>query len=164
MRVAFFHGLESRPISTKNIILTSEFDFVYSPKIDYKDTSLFDQILHEVKINQIDLLIGSSMGGWLAYCISTCTGIPTLLFNPAVHSRPWDPIVKLDRKKSEHTVVLGKRDCVIDPNTSIDWFTKNGIGQFHYNFEFFEHRIPIDVFTKWIINSKNNFLSINKIV
>ena len=83
MRVAFFHGLESPAISDKTVALEKLFDYVYDPAMDYKDSGLFNKVLAEVKKQKIDLLIGSSMGGWFAYCISTLTGIPTLLFNPA---------------------------------------------------------------------------------
>jgi len=154
MRVAFFHGLESAPISEKNVALESTFDYVIAPEMDYRDSGLFDRVLKEVQNGQIDLLIGSSMGGWFAYCISTITGIPTLLFNPAVHSRSIEPTVKMGTKRVKHMVVLGKKDDVITPNETRDWFSEEGIGTFDYHTESIGHRIPINVFTKWINNMK----------
>jgi hypothetical protein len=154
MRVAFFHGLESAPHSEKNVALDSTFDFVYAPPMDYTDAGLFDRVLKQVQNDEIDLLIGSSMGGYFAYCISTITGIPTLIFNPAVQGRSMEPKVKYGNKRAIHTVVLGRKDDVIDPNKSIEWFDKNGIGQFRYTWESNAHRIPINVFTKWITNMK----------
>jgi hypothetical protein len=123
---------------------------VYAPPMDYRDHGLFDRVLKEVKENDIDLLIGSSMGGWFAYCISTITGIPALLFNPAVQGRSFDPYVKSGNKRSKHTVVLGKMDEVIDPNKSLSWFTSNGVGSQSFTWENMEHRIPINIFTKWV--------------
>jgi hypothetical protein len=149
-RVAFFHGLESPPRSEKNDALERMFTHIYAPAMDYTDPKLFDTVLAEVKKQKVGLLIGSSMGGWFAYCISTLTGIPTLLFNPAVQGRSLDPKVKMGSSPANHTVVLGKKDAVIDPNKTIDWFTKNGVGTPHYNWEPIEHRIPIDVFMRWI--------------
>jgi len=154
MRVAFFHGLESEPRTEKNVALESEFEFVIAPPMDYTDSSLFDRVLKEVKENKIELLIGSSMGGWFAYCMSTVTGIPTLLFNPAVQGRSMEPTVKTGSKSVKHTIVLGKKDDVIDPKKSVEWFAQNGKGQFNYNYESIAHRIPINVFTKWITNMK----------
>jgi hypothetical protein len=154
MRVAFFHGLESAPHSEKNVALDSLFDFVYAPPMDYTDKGLFDRVLKEVQSNNVELLIGSSMGGWFAYCISTITGIPTLIFNPAVQGRSMEPKIKQGSKRVKHTVILGRKDDVIDPHKSIDWFDKNGIGTFVYNWESNAHRIPINVFTKWITNMK----------
>ena len=73
-RVAFFHGMESKPVSEKNKVLESEFSFVYAPPMNYRDPSLFRAVLNQVKESNIELLIGSSMGGWFAYCISSLTG------------------------------------------------------------------------------------------
>jgi hypothetical protein len=118
--------------------------------MDYTDPKLFDNVLSEVKKQKIDLLIGSSMGGWFAYCISTLTGIPTLLFNPAVQGRSMNPKVKIGSVPTTHTIILGKSDRVIDPNKTIDWFEKHGIGSQYYNWETMEHQIPKDVFMRWI--------------
>jgi hypothetical protein len=150
MRVAFFHGLESSHKSDKNESLHQKFDFVYDPPMNYKEAGLFDKVLSDVKKNKIDLLIGSSMGGWFAYCISTLTGIPTLLFNPAFHSRPMEPQVRIGNKKSKHTLVLGASDKVIPPMLTQNWVSKEGIGSFKIYYESNEHRTPIDIFDKWL--------------
>jgi hypothetical protein len=149
-RVAFFHGLESSPKSDKNESLHQKFDFVYDPPMNYRDNGLFDKVLSDVKKNKIDLLIGSSMGGWFAYCISTITGIPTLLFNPAFHSRIMEPQVRVGNKKSKHTLVLGASDKVIPPMLTQNWTSKEGIGSFKIYYESIEHRTPIDIFNKWL--------------
>ena len=150
MRVAFFHGLESSHKSDKNSALAAEFDFVYDPPMDYKDSHLFERTLKAVKENNIDLLIGSSMGGYFAYCISTLTGIPTLLFNPTFVNRSMEPVTHSGNIKSNHTVVLGSKDDVIDPVQSRIWMTRKGVGRFDINWESNGHRTPIDIFTKWI--------------
>jgi hypothetical protein len=149
-RVAFFHGLESEPRSEKNTALEHVYGHVYAPPMDYENPRLFDMVLADVKKQNIDLLIGSSMGGWFAYCISTITGIPTLLFNPAFNGRTLEPRVKIGSIPTEHNIVLGKRDTVVNPEKSIDWFSKNGVGTANYNWESIEHRIPIDTFMRWI--------------
>jgi hypothetical protein len=150
MKVAFFHGLESPHPSDKTEALRRVYTHVYDPPMDYTDPRLFEEVLSEVKKQKIELLIGSSMGAWFAYCISTLTGIPTLLFNPAVHSRSMNPKVRSGSIKSSHTVVFGKKDSVVDPDKTVEWFDKNGVGKLHYNWEPMEHRIPISVFMRWI--------------
>jgi hypothetical protein len=152
MRVAFFHGLESKPHSEKNIELVKHFgeSNVYAPAMDYRDPWLFDTVLKEIKERDIQLLIGSSMGGYFAYCLSTLTGIPTLLFNPAVIGRSFDPVTELGNLAAKHTVVLGINDDVIDPFKSTAYFMKSGIGEFEYNKEDIGHRIPIEIFTKYL--------------
>ena len=79
--VAFFHGLESKPFSEKNQILIEHYGDanVYAPAMDYRDPWLFDTVLKQIRERDIELLIGSSMGGYFAYCLSTMTGIPTIL-------------------------------------------------------------------------------------
>jgi hypothetical protein len=156
MKVAFFHGLESDHPSDKTHSLEKKFDEVLALPMDYKNPSLFDNTLNAVKAFKPDLLIGSSMGGWFAYCISTLTGIPTLLFNPAVHSRSIEPEVRLGKFKSEHTVVFGRADQVIDPSRSMNWFDKKGIGSFDFNYESNAHRTPINIFNKWVNSMKIN--------
>jgi len=148
-RVAFFHGMESKPVSEKNRVLESGFSFVYAPPMNYRDPSLFTEVLNQVKESNIELLIGSSMGGWFAYCISTLTGIPTLLFNPALHSRQFDPQIELGEVKSHHTVILGRHDRIIDPVTSLQWLAENKVNSSSWYVEM-EHRIPIEVFEKWV--------------
>lgn len=152
MKVAFFHGLESKPFSEKNIELVKHFgeSNVYAPAMDYRDPTLFEKVLKEIKERDIELLIGSSMGGYFAYCLSTMTGIPTLLFNPAVIGRSFDPVVELGDKPSLHSVVLGINDDVIDPIESTAYFMNKGIGEFEYNKEDIGHRIPIEIFTKYL--------------
>ena len=80
MKIAFFHGLESPAVSDKSEYLQENFHNPYCPALYYKDDkTVFDRTLEYVKTNNIELLVGSSIGGWLAYCISVETGIPTIL-------------------------------------------------------------------------------------
>ena len=152
MRVAFLHGLESKPFSEKNQELIKQYgdNNVYAPAMDYRDPWLFDTVLKEIKERDIQLLIGSSMGGYFAYCLSTMTGIPTLLFNPAVIGRSFDPVTELGTLPVRHKVILGINDDVIDPIKSTSYFSKYGIGEFEYHKEDIGHRIPKEVFSRWI--------------
>jgi predicted esterase YcpF (UPF0227 family) len=148
MRVAFFHGLESSPVSQKTYALRETFDEVYDPAMDYKDPEMFNTVLKHLKENPVDLLIGSSMGGYFAYCLSTILGTRTLLFNPAVHSRPLEPIVQLGDKESNHLIVLGNSDLVITPKETEDFF--NNVSGVNIIREDIGHTIPIEVFKKYI--------------
>lgn len=160
--IAFFHGLESPPKSDKSEYLESEFD-AYCPDMNYRQHGLFNNMLKEIKDKKVTLLIGSSMGGWFAYCMSTLTGIPTLLFNPAMHSRSIQHSVSLGKKKANHILVLGKNDTVIDPVQTVLWCDLNGIGSFKYHYEDNDHRTPINIFKKYVnnysVNENTNVLS-----
>jgi len=150
MKIAFFHGLESPAVSDKSEYLQGKFPDAYTPAIDYNNPSSFDEVLKQVKDRKIDLLVGSSMGGWFAYCISTLTGIPTVLFNPGVQGRTFDPNVRIGSKAAKHQVVLGKRDEVLAPIKTVAWFKENGIGTPKFNWESNDHRTPLNIFQKYI--------------
>jgi len=149
MRVAFFHGLDSKPITSKNWALRQVFDEVYDPVMNYDNPRMFDLVLKHLEDNPVDLLIGSSMGGYFAYCLSTHLGIKTLLFNPAVHSRSIEPVVSLGSKESTHLVVLGNGDDIIRPELTEEFFNKVG-GTNIIIREDIGHIIPIEVFKNYI--------------
>jgi predicted esterase YcpF (UPF0227 family) len=148
MRVAFFHGLDSPALSEKSFALREKFDKVYDPAMDYKDPEIFNRVLKHLQENPVDLLIGSSMGGYFAYCLSTILGTRTLLFNPAVHSRPLEPIVQLGGKESNHLIVLGNSDLVITPKETEYFF--NNVSGVNIIREDIGHTVPIEVFKKYI--------------
>jgi hypothetical protein len=152
--VIFFHGLESSSKSDKAKFLEQNYNG-YCPDMDYTDPSLFKKMYDEIIKRNPRLLIGSSMGGWFAYCMSSLTGIKTLLMNPAVHSRSMEPKINLGNTPSRHTVILGKSDDVINPLRTKQWFSKNGIGEFEYHMENIGHRTPLEIMRKHIEGAIN---------
>jgi len=153
-KVIFFHGLESSSKSDKAKWLANNYD-AYCPDMDYNDPNLFQNMYNEVLRINPSLLIGSSMGGWFAYCMSTLTGIRTLLLNPAFHSRTMEPKVKIGNTPAHHTVVLGKNDDVIDPTASKAWIRKNGVGIFNIRMENNGHRSPLPILQKYMDSAIN---------
>jgi hypothetical protein len=121
----------------------------FTPAMNYYDENLFDEILHQVKNENIDLLIGSSMGGYFAYHLSTFLNLPTLLFNPAFVDRSFEPTVQTGTFQPSQTIIIGENDDVIIPQKSILWI-ENNIKQYSFNFESMGHRTPIEVFEKWV--------------
>jgi len=150
MRAAFFHGLESPAVSEKNTILEKHFSEVYAPPMNYRDPALFARVLQDIQENRPDFLIGSSMGGWFAFCLSTVTGIPTLLFNPALVGRSFDPAVETGGETPRQTVVLGKDDEVVNGRDSMSWLVDNYDGGMLFTHEKMAHRIPAEIFEKWV--------------
>jgi predicted esterase YcpF (UPF0227 family) len=141
-KIVYLHGLESEPGGTKVSFLATK-GAVYAPAMDYKTLDL-DEFIYT--LGMPDLIIGSSMGGYVADIIGSRLGVDVLLFNPALHSREIDPEYEYYGNTYERTIILGTEDDIIDPET-----TKK-LWPVHYNEAIFEeiegmgHRTPLDVF------------------
>ena len=97
-----------------------------------------------------DLIIGSSMGGYVADIIGSYLGVDVLLFNPALHSRSIDiefdndnPYGSEDYKR---TIILGTEDDVINPEVTKNIRPKWDNEATFDEIEGMGHRTPLDVF------------------
>ena len=146
-KVLYLHGLESKQGGPKVKFLRTRCS-VYAPSMDYRSNQLSENI-SKMEEFKPDLIIGSSMGGYLAHIMSKHLRVPAILFNPALHSRPFE--LKIDSSTIpqgtgdiKQILLLGKKDNTIDPET-----TKKLLGNNHqYIIEEGEHahRTPLDVF------------------
>jgi hypothetical protein len=157
-KVLYLHGLESKQGGPKVDFLAKEF-CVYAPEMDYKDPMLQNWVDFIMRQFQPDLIIGSSMGGYVADILAQKYGIPAILFNPAVHNRSFDPAIEpliegeqadLQKKK---IVVLGKNDKVIPPYITQIMFENNRY--YEVVFEEMAHQVPLPIFIDTIDNYKN---------
>lgn len=149
MKIAYLHGLESSidTSSLKIIWLNDNFSHVYTPSINYHNTNSFTNILTQIKKHKPDYIVGSSMGGYFAYLIGASLEIPTILFNPAVTGRSFDPILDdITLKETSHSVFLGKTDEVINGAHVQPYFSRFGIGEFTYTSYNGGHRVSAEVF------------------
>ena len=155
MKIAYLHGLESSndPKSPKIIWLNNNFDQVYTPSIKYHNKESFTIIIAHIKKQNPDYIIGSSMGGYFAYLIGATLGIPTILFNPAVIGRSFDPVVDdSSLNETNHNVLLGKTDKVISGALVQSYFSTYGIGNFAYTRYDGAHQVSAEVFIDAIKN------------
>lgn len=157
-KVLYLHGLESKQGGPKVDFLANEF-IVHAPKMDYKDPELNIKMFFTMQDFQPDLIIGSSMGGYVADILAQKYGVPAILFNPAVHNRSFDPTIEpliegeqadLQKKK---IVVLGKNDEVIPPYIAQIMFENNRY--YEIVFEEMAHQTPLNIFIDTINNYKN---------
>lgn len=154
MNILYLHGLESKPGGEKVSWLSSVAS-VYAPAMDYTDEDCLQKVMfhHMITSGQIDLIIGSSMGGYIADLIHKKFDIPAILFNPALHSRSIEPAVPFAEyfvdegdTASEVMVILGRDDKVIDPNKTIELLEESK-GNYHYMFfEAMAHQTPLHIF------------------
>jgi predicted esterase YcpF (UPF0227 family) len=141
-KIIYLHGLESEQGGTKVSFLSTK-GMVYAPEMNYETLDL-DEFIYA--LGMPDLIIGSSMGGYVADIIGSRLGVDVLLFNPALHSREIDPEYEYYGNPYERTIILGTEDDIIDPET-----TKK-LWPVHHNEATFDeiegmgHRTPLDVF------------------
>ena len=157
-KVLYLHGLESKQGGPKVDFLANEF-IVHAPKMDYKDPDLNIKLMFAIQDLNPDLIIGSSMGGYVADILAEKYGKPAILFNPALHNRNFDPAInypvageeaEIQEKK---VVVLGKQDEVIPPYLTKIMLENN----FNYKIvlEEMKHQVPLDIFINIINKYKN---------
>jgi hypothetical protein len=161
MKIAYLHGLESSidQKDPKIIFLNKNFDNVYAPSINYKDDKTFNKLYKNIKSLNPDLIVGSSMGGYVSYLIGSKLSIPVLLFNPAMTGRGFDPVVDdSGLKKTKINIRFGKSDSVISGSAVRSFFKENGVS---FNHEIYNggHRVPADVF----INSIKEVLGMDEV-
>ena len=141
-KIVYLHGLESESGGTK-VSFLAEKGMVYAPAMDYKNLDL-DEFIYTLGIP--DLIIGSSMGGYVADIIGSRLGVDVLLFNPALHSREIDPGYEYYGNTYKRTVVLGTEDHVIDPEVTKKLWSVYGNHAKYDEVEGMGHRTPLDVF------------------
>lgn len=149
--IVYIHGLDSVP-GPKYEWLESNYHHVYAPSLDYRrdPDRVFDQLIRDTRGMNVSLVVGSSMGGYMAYWLCRQIGAPGLLFNPALASRSLDVSVRQDGRYSPtFDVVLGDLDNVVNPDDTRRWLTANRI-DCNVHEERIGHKIPMDVFTKYV--------------
>lgn len=151
-KVLYLHGLESDQGGPKVDYLADNC-YVHAPEMDYTRKDIFPHLIQMMEDFDPDLIIGSSMGGYAAYMLSGFYGTPIIAFNPALHSRKFDP--KFPNKiqtcyPGKAKIILGEEDTVIDPNTTkkmIKDMTLNSPQNIKTEIvEGMGHRIPLNIF------------------
>jgi len=143
-KIVYLHGLESEPGGTK-VSFLAEKGMVYAPAMDYETLDLNEFIL---TLGMPDLIIGSSMGGYVADIIGSQLGVDVLLFNPALHNRTLIREFNEDygSQPYKRTIVLGTEDKVINPELTKKLWSVKGNEAIHDEVEGMGHRTPLDVF------------------
>ena len=149
-KIVYLHGLESEAGGPK-VSFLAEKGMVYAPAMDYETLDLHEFIY---TLGMPDLIIGSSMGGYIADIIGSQLGVDVLLFNPALHSRSIEIEIQFDFDNGvgyggedyKRTIVLGTEDSVINPEmTKKLWPVYDNEAIFD-EVEGMGHRTPLDVF------------------
>jgi len=148
MKGIYIHGLESNNKGGKILYTHTVLD-IEAPLINYKKLNATDSTINDIIKRDYDFIIGSSMGGYVAYNYGIAHNKPMLLLNPSLvynaAKHPFDyqftpeALAKYD---NQCNVLLGIYDEVVDPNVTKDKL------QITANITELEcgHRIPVETF------------------
>lgn len=155
MNIVYLHGLDSKLSLEKKEIL-EKFGDVIAPEIDYySNENAIKSLVDYLKDKKVDLIIGSSIGGFAGYYVSTALKKPALLFNPALKNRSVEQIIPSIpiNSRSVKQFVLGVMDDVVNPGETLGFISKtfNEFTDFHIHLRTgLTHNIPLDVFEEEI--------------
>ena len=148
-KTLYIHGLDGF-LSEEKYAILSTYAQVVAPIINYRANPTSYNDLKSMAINEkVDIIIGTSMGGCMAYHLSLHLGLPALLFNPALPFRSVGidlPVQDKVRETYLH-VVIGGQDDIIDPIQNLIWIVAREKGAMDIRWKnTLGHRIPLDVF------------------
>jgi len=151
-------------ISDKTSIM-KKYGKVITPEVRwYSNPNLFDLLNNVILNNQIDIIVGNSAGGYMAYYLSNYYKIPTFMINPALAITSEAPKIQRIPKNfinaqqfNKQMVILGNSDLRskggVDFHLVIDFFSKNGFFNIKTNKMFIEqkmkHYMPLEIFNKY---------------
>ncbi|PIE86237.1 MAG: alpha/beta hydrolase [Bacteroidia bacterium] len=151
MKILYLHGLDSELIPEKREIL-EKYAAVLGPTLDYRQNCrIVDFLFNEYKMENIDLIMGSSMGGYAGYYLSFLMNKPGLFFNPAL---PYKNVLQFLPKinfsyNKFRKIVIGMQDDTIFAAHNIDFLQNTLPKDANAKIEIInklQHRVPIDIF------------------
>jgi len=148
----YFHGWGGHFDETKNKILSKFGDEVYFPDIDYQNMrNLIGCYTNEAYGSKTPtLIIGNSLGGYLAYHISNICKFPALLFNPAFFFKNGGELRPNSNSESDgcldKNIIISLKDEELDVKRTLKFLKENGFDSQIKMYNNLTHQIPIDVF------------------
>ncbi len=152
MKILFLHGLESKLNLPKRKVL-EQYGTVQAPDLEYKSNpNVILEMQQHIAQWQPDVLIGSSMGGFIGFFLAQMTGIPALLYNPAVLSGRRYQIVPENLPPhftAPVQIIFGGIDTLVPPEATLDFLKAHYPNEKHFQLKIIAdmaHRIPFEVF------------------
>lgn len=152
MRIIYFHGWNEHFDETKNKILSKFGDEVHFPDIYYSTyKNLIGSYTNEIfgKKNST-LIVGDSLGGYMAYHISNICKCPALLFNPTFFFKNGGELHPNGNSEGntclDKNIILSLNDEEIDIKRTLKLLKESGFDSQIKIFDSLTHQIPIDIF------------------
>lgn len=159
------HGLGSEPNPNRQRMIEKLGYEVIQELHDYKaewakdmGESFFKTQLE--KANNVDLIIGISFGGYIAYHLSKATGVPAILINPAIDrskskTEIKDYVMNYNPQESTYELFCGENDKSVPMQYAIEWMDNHNEKYKLEVIKKMEHRVPDEFFTE--ILKKSDF-------
>ena len=127
MNILYLHGLDSNLSIEKKEVL-EPYGNIIAPNLDYRaNSNMIETLFNQYSNQNIDVIIGSSMGGFTGFYLSKLMQIPALLFNPALPYRTSVlqniPVIN-DNHDHLMQIVIGNQDDVILAKDNLDFIVK----------------------------------------
>jgi hypothetical protein len=152
MTILYLHGLESKLSPQKKSVL-ERFGTVIAPDLDYQNNpNVFNLLLKLNEEHHFDVVIGSSMGGFMGYYFANTINCPALIFNPALPHRPVPqniPAINPLHGASLLHFALSNQDDIIKADENLKWLSENRLPDTNIKISIHKqmgHPIPQDVF------------------
>lgn len=128
----YIHGLHSKVNLAKTAVLEKYVERVTALNINYTAQLDAYEILKQVCLtDSIDLIVGSSFGGYLGFYLSRELQLPSILFNPAIFFGAEDKMflkVKPNTPSPFSYFIMGEQDDTIPIATTREFIRKNKVG------------------------------------
>lgn len=145
-KILYLHGLESKQGGEKIDFLSSK-AIVHAPSLNYKDKDIFNQLVKMVVKVDPDIIIGSSMGGYVGWVLGSMFKKQTLLFNPALHSRTIEiPHLVNSSSPRNPIIILGEQDEIINSSKTIDYLNNSNVVGAIVEMVEMKHRVDFNIF------------------
>ncbi|NPD47153.1 MULTISPECIES: YqiA/YcfP family alpha/beta fold hydrolase [unclassified Lentimicrobium] len=119
MKALYIHGLHSNPNPDKIKILEEAELEIIAPFIDYdkEQGAVYERIKAIAVEEQVEVLIGSSMGGFIGFWLAKDLQLAALLYNPALYFVSLQPFIPKLKSMSNPPLFfcLGEKDERVNP-------------------------------------------------
>ncbi len=164
MKALYIHGLDSFLKPDKLEIMKNLGLDPVALHLNYRETLGVYEILKDAAIHKnVQMIIGSSLGGYLGFLLSADLGLPCLLFNPAMNYKEqvfYSVMPEVSESKCPYRfVVLGANDDTISPEEtiiSLKDYEKKGYHHRIVTCEWLGHQIDLTTFesmVSWALGS-----------
>lgn len=146
-----YQDVTTQPLVEKMKELNFE---VIAPKLDYDKGPLWNELTKLIEKEYPDVIIGHSLGGYMAYYLSQAFHLPTLLLAPAFFPPDWsklqpipEDIKILPNEPKDKVALIGLNDEDLNV-TETKEFLADKVE--HIGIEDMGHQVALPIFTKYL--------------